>query len=77
MKINMRGVISVLLGVGAMALLVGNANATVPMQEREHVQMIVRLVEFSTFVTAVIIAVFVWRVSKRSSKNKKSKRDDS
>lgn len=75
MKTTMRSI--VFFGAGVAALLMDNANATVPMQERENVQMIVRLVEFSTFVTAVAIAVFVWRVSKRDSKNKKSKRDDS
>jgi heme/copper-type cytochrome/quinol oxidase subunit 2 len=77
MKITMRGLIFVLLAVGGTALLAGNANARISMPEREHVQAVVWLGEFISFVTAVVIAVFVWRISKRDSKNKKTKRDDS
>jgi hypothetical protein len=76
MKTTMNVLIFVLLAVGGMALLAGNANARVSMPEREHVQTMVWLGEFVTFVTAAAIAVFVWRISKRDSRNKKSKRDE-
>ena len=75
MKTTTRILIFVLLTVGGMALLAGNANARISMPEREHVQAVVWLGEFVSFVTAVAIAVFVWRISKRASKNKKSKQD--
>jgi hypothetical protein len=77
MKTNMSALIFMSLAVSGMALLAGNANARVSMPEREHVQAIVWLGEFVSFVTALAIAVFVWRISKRASKNKKSKQDDS
>lgn len=77
MKTTMSILIIVLFVFSGMAFLAGNANARVSMQEREHVQAVVWLGEFVSFVTAVAIAVFVWRISKRASKNKKSKRDDS
>lgn len=77
MKKTMSGLIFVLLSVGGTALLAGNAQAQINMPEREHVQTIVWAVEFVTFVTAMAIAWFVWRISKRDSKNKKSKQDDS
>ena len=77
MKKTIGGLIFVLLVVSGTALLAGNAHAQINMPEREHVQKIVWIVEFATFVTAVVIAVFVWRISKRDSKNKKSKQDDS
>lgn len=44
------------------------ASAKIPMQEKEHVQAIVWAVEFATFITALAIAVFIWRLSKRDGK---------
>jgi len=61
----------------AMATHICNAEAKISMPEREHVQTVVWLGEFISFATAVVIAVVVWRISKRASKNKKSERDDS
>jgi heme/copper-type cytochrome/quinol oxidase subunit 2 len=77
MKTAMRGLIFVLLTVIGMALLEGNANAQKDMIEREHVQSIVWLFEFATFVTIIAIAWFVWRISKRDYKNRKSQQDNS
>jgi heme/copper-type cytochrome/quinol oxidase subunit 2 len=76
MKTTMSGLIFVLLAVSGTALLVGNAKAEISMPERENVQTIVRVVEFVTFVTAMAIAWFVWRISKRASKNKNLKQDN-
>jgi protein-S-isoprenylcysteine O-methyltransferase Ste14 len=73
MKTTRSGLIFVLLAVSGMALLVGNAKAEISMSERENVQTIVRVVEFVTFVAAMAIAWYVWRISKRAIKNKKSK----
>ena len=67
---------AVRLAVAGTLLFVGNANAYVTMPEREHVQTVVWLGEFISFLTAVVIGVFVWRISKRDSKNKKSKHDE-
>jgi hypothetical protein len=73
----MNVLIFVLFAASEMGLLAGNAYARVSMPEREHIQAVVWLGEFISFATAVAIAIFVWRISKRDSKNKKSKRDDS
>jgi heme/copper-type cytochrome/quinol oxidase subunit 2 len=73
----MSGLIFVLLAVSGMALLVGNAKAELNMQQRENVQTIVWVFEFVTFVTAMAIVWFVWRMIKRDSKNKKSNQDNS
>jgi hypothetical protein len=74
MNKNMASLMVVLL---ATAMLIFNVEAKVSMPEREHVQAVVWFGEFISFATAVVIAVFVWRISKRDSKNKKSKLDDS
>ena len=76
MKLTTGGIVCVLLASGGAALLSGNANAKISMPEREHVQAVVWLGEFLAFGTAVVIAAFVWYISKRASKNKKSKKDD-
>jgi len=44
---------------------------------QENVQTIVWVLEFVTFATAMLIAWFVWRYSKRDSANKKSKQNHS
>jgi hypothetical protein len=76
MRAAMSVLIFLLFAVSGMALLAGNANARVSFEEREHVQAVVWLGEFISFVTAAVIAVLVWRISKRDSKNKKSKQDN-
>lgn len=73
MKTTRNGSVFVLLAVSGTALLVGNAMAEISMSERENVQTIVRLVELVSFVTFMAIAWYVWRISKRAIKNKKSK----
>ena len=77
MTATMRVLIFVLLTVIGMALLEDNANAQVKMVEREYVQSIVWVFEFVTFVTMIVIAWFVWLISKRDYKNRKSKQDNS
>jgi hypothetical protein len=77
MKRAMKILCFTLLAAGGVVLLAGNAIARISMPEREHVQAIVWAGEFISLVTAVAIAVFVWRISKRDSKNKKSKQDAS
>lgn len=76
MKTTMRGLFFVLFAVCGMMFLVGNAEAVINMPEREQVQTIVWAVEFVSLVTAMAIVWFVWRIGKRDSKNKKSKRDN-
>lgn len=76
MKTTTSGFVSVFLVISGMALLVGNARA-LSMFERENVQTLSWTIEFVTFSTAMAIGLFVLRVSKRDSKNKKSKKDDS
>lgn len=44
---------------------------------KENIPMIVGVLEVVTFITAMAIAWFVWRISTRASKNKKSKQDNS
>lgn len=56
-----------------MSLLVSNAEAVMSMQEKEHVQTFVWILEAVTFVTIVAIFWFVWRLSKRERKNRESK----
>ena len=76
MKILINGVILVLLAVGGMALLAGNAQAQLDMPKRESVQTIVWAVEFVTFVAIMGVVWFVWRISKKDSESKKAKRDN-
>jgi threonine/homoserine/homoserine lactone efflux protein len=73
----MSSLIYVLLAVSGMALLVGNAKAELNMQQRENVQTIVWVFEFVTFLTAMAIVWFVWRMIKQDSENKKSKQNNS
>jgi len=69
----MKSWIIVLLTVSGIILLVGNAQALLTMQEKEHVQSIVWVLEIVVFVTVMAIAWFVWRISKRAKEKKKSK----
>lgn len=77
MKTTMHGLIFVLSAICGMMFLVGNAEAVINMPEREQVQTIVWAVEFVSLVTAMAIVWFIWRIGKRDSENKKSKRDTS
>ncbi len=56
-------------------LLAKNADAVIAMQEREHVQTFVWVMEAVTFVTIAAIFWFVWRISKRAKENVKSKQE--
>ena len=69
--------ILVLLAAGGMVLPVGNAMAELSLQQRETVQDISWSVEILAFLAALVIAVFIWRISKRDLKRKKSERNDS
>jgi len=72
---KVRNLVSGLFGLGGLVFLVSDASAKLPMQEREHVQTIVRVVEFSTFITLLAIGLFVWRLSKRESKKRREKQN--
>jgi hypothetical protein len=69
--------IFVLLAAGGMLLPVGNATAELSLQQRETVQDISWSVEILAFVAALVIALFIWRISKRDIKKRNSERDDS
>jgi heme/copper-type cytochrome/quinol oxidase subunit 2 len=56
-----------------LSLLVSNAEAVMSMQEKEGVQTFVWILEAVTFVTIVAIFWFVWQLSKRERKNRRSK----
>jgi heme/copper-type cytochrome/quinol oxidase subunit 2 len=60
-----------------LSLLANNAGAVISMQEQEHVQTFVWVMEAVTFVTIVAIFWFVWRISKRAKENIKSKQERS
>lgn len=77
MKINLKQTVHVLLAVSGMALLVGNAKASITMPEREHVQTIVWIMEAVTFATIMAAFWFIWRIGKKSQENRKSKQDNS
>ena len=70
----MKTFILVLVAAGGMTVLAGNANAVLTMPEREDVQAIAWSVEFLAFLAALVIAWFVWRLSKRDLKNRNQKR---
>lgn len=69
----MRSWIIVLLAVSGIMLLAGNAQAQMNMEEKEHVQSIVWALEIVVFGTAMAIAWFVWRISKKAKEDKKSR----
>jgi len=70
------GVLVALFSAGGTMLLTGTANARLSMPEREHVQTVVIVIEFLSFIVAVAIAVFVWNFSKRDRKNRDSEHGD-
>jgi hypothetical protein len=72
MKTSAIALLAFFLIISGLFLPSGNAIAELKMQEREHVQMVVLLVEFAAFVAALVIGWIVWRISKRDSENKKS-----
>jgi heme/copper-type cytochrome/quinol oxidase subunit 2 len=59
------------------ALLTNKAQAQLNMPEREQVQTIVWIVESVTFVTAIAIALVIWKISTRSRKSRDRDRTDS
>jgi len=71
MRNTMRRLIIVLLVVSGMALLAGNAQADINLQEKEHLQTIMWVIAIVSIVTALAIGWFVWRISKRAKENKK------
>jgi membrane protein implicated in regulation of membrane protease activity len=75
LQLHWQILIALLLTAGGMALLSGNAEANVSLPAREDVQAISWTIELVTFLAAMAIAWFIWRMSKRDSQNKKSKRD--
>lgn len=62
--------------LASLAVLAYNAQAMIAMQEREHVQTIVWVMEAVTFVTIAAIFWFVWRISMRAKANRKSKQEE-
>ncbi|MDX8399495.1 MAG: hypothetical protein R8K20_04530 [Gallionellaceae bacterium] len=72
---KIRNFISVLFGMGGLLFLVSDASAQLAMQERENVQTIVRVVEFTTFITLLAVGLFVWRLSKRESKKRRDRQN--
>jgi len=72
---KIRNLVSALFGLGGLLFLVSDASAQLAMQERENVQTIVRVVEFSTFITLLAIGLFVWRLSKRESKKRRDRQN--
>ncbi|HEY8887162.1 MAG TPA: hypothetical protein VIM35_01640 [Gallionella sp.] len=75
MKPGIRIIVVIL--IAAMALAVANAQAgSLTLPEREDVQAIAWTIEFLAIFTAVGIAWFIWRLSKRDQKSKNDKRHD-
>jgi len=70
MKPRFVNLILYLLALGCTVMPATSAHAQLNLQEREHVQTIVWIVEAATFATAIAIALFVWRISKRARKRK-------
>lgn len=68
----MKSIIPVLIAV--MTLLAGNAHAALSVPQRETVQDISWSIEILAFLAALVIAWFVWRLSKRDLKNRNQKR---
>ena len=71
MKVILKNHVISTIALGIAALFSGNAQAFISMPERERAQTIVWVVEIVTFITALAIALLVWKVSKRD-KNKKN-----
>ena len=75
MKPVRRIFVAILIAAGAMALPLGTTQAgNLTMPEKEDVQAIVWTIEFLAIFTAVGVAWFIWRLSKRDQKNKNEKR---
>ena len=55
-------------------LLATNAPAQLNMSAKEHTPTIVWVVEAVTFITAIVIVVLVWHISKRDRKTKNEAR---
>jgi heme/copper-type cytochrome/quinol oxidase subunit 2 len=63
------------LTMASIALLTCNAQASISMEEREHVQTIVWVMEAITAVTITTVFWLVWRFSKKAQANRKTKQD--
>ena len=70
----MKTIIPVLIAV--MTLLAGNAHGGLTMPEREDAQAIAWTIEILAFLAALVIAWFVWCLSKRDLKNRNQKRNN-
>lgn len=67
---------SFLLALSCMTLLANTAQAQLSLPEREHVQTVVLIGESLTFITVIAVALFIWRISARSRKNKDRSRTE-
>lgn len=75
MKPVRRKFVAILIAAGAMSLPLGTAQAgNLTMPQKEDVQAIAWAIEFLAIFTAVGIAWFIWRLSKRDQKIKNEKR---
>ena len=61
--------------VSAMILLVCDAQAQLNMPEKEEVQAVAWAIELVAFLIIMGIVLFIWRISKKESENRRSKRD--
>ncbi len=66
----------VLAVICAMILLVCNAQAQLNMPEKEDVQAVAWAIELVAFLIIMGIVLFIWRISKKESENRRSKRDN-
>lgn len=64
-----------LLVTAGMMPLMSQARTQLSMPEREHVQTIVWIMEAATFISALVIVWFLWRVIKRDQAKIKAKRE--
>jgi hypothetical protein len=56
-----------------MLLLLDSADAVINMQEREHVQTFVWILEAVAFVSILVIFLLVWHISRREIEKRKNK----
>ena len=75
MKAKIKDQVILIVTLSISALFSGQAQAMISMPERERAQSIVWIVEIVTFITALAIALLVWKVSKKdkNAKNRNSK----
>lgn len=73
MKVKIKDRVMLMIAFSISTLFSGNSQAFISMPERERAQSIVWIVEIVTFITALAIALLVWKVSKRDRNKKNSK----